>query len=69
MSREEKSWQMGNCPHRKYLPGLIEIVQSGKVDPTRILSNIEPMTDAIAASKAFDLRQSEWIKVELKPAE
>jgi len=60
--------QMGNCPHRKYLPKLIEIVQSGKANPTRVLSNIEPMTDALAAYQAFDQRRTGWIKVELKPA-
>ncbi len=60
--------QMGNCPHRKYLPRLIEIVQSGQLDPTRVLTKVEPMTDAIAAYEAFDKRQPGWIKVELRPA-
>jgi threonine dehydrogenase-like Zn-dependent dehydrogenase len=60
--------QMGNCPHRKYLPRLIELVRSGKADPTKVLSNVEPMSDAIAAYKAFDQRRPGWVKVELKPA-
>jgi threonine dehydrogenase-like Zn-dependent dehydrogenase len=60
--------QMGNCPHRKYLPRLIEIVRSGQVDPTRALTNIEPMADAVAAYKAFDQRRPGWVKVELRPA-
>lgn len=59
--------QMGNCPHRKYLPKLVEAVRSGKVDPTRVLTNAEPMSDAIAAYKEFDKRRPGWIKVELKP--
>jgi threonine dehydrogenase-like Zn-dependent dehydrogenase len=61
--------QMGNCPHRKYLPKLVEAVRSGKVDPTRVLTNAEPMSDAIAAYKEFDRRHPGWIKVELKPGE
>jgi threonine dehydrogenase-like Zn-dependent dehydrogenase len=60
--------QMGNCPHRKYIPTLIEAVAAGKVDPTRVLTEVEPLTDAISAYKAFDSRKSGWLKVELKPA-
>ncbi|QEH34784.1 Glutathione-independent formaldehyde dehydrogenase [Aquisphaera giovannonii] len=60
--------QMGNCPHRKYIPRLIEAVASGKVDPLKVLTEVEPMTDAIEAYKAFDRRKSGWVKVELKPA-
>ena len=59
--------QMGNCPHRKYIPRLIEAVVAGKVDPLKVLTEIEPMTDAISAYKAFDKRKSGWVKVELKP--
>ena len=60
--------QMGNCPHRKYIPRLIEAVVAGKVDPLKVLTEIEPMTDAISAYKAFDKRKSGWVKVALKPA-
>jgi len=60
--------QMGNCPHRKYVPRLIDVVKDGKVDPLKVLTEVEPMTDAISAYKAFDKRKSGWVKVELKPA-
>ena len=60
--------QMGNCPHRKYVPKLIEMVQSGKVDPTAVLSQVEPITSAIDAYKEFDKREPGWMKVELLPA-
>jgi len=59
--------RMGNCPHRKYIPRLVEVVSSGRVDPLRVLTEVEPMTDAISAYKAFDSRKSGWVKVELKP--
>ena len=58
--------QMGNCHHRKYIPKLVEMVRSGAVDPSEILTQIEPVTSAIEAYEAFDLRQPGWIKVELK---
>jgi threonine dehydrogenase-like Zn-dependent dehydrogenase len=60
--------KMGNCNHRKYLPRLIDLVRTGAVDPTRILTQREPLTDVIAAYKAFDLRKPGWIKVALTPA-
>jgi threonine dehydrogenase-like Zn-dependent dehydrogenase len=59
--------KMGNCPHRKYIPKLIDLVRSDAVDPERILTQIEPLSSAIDAYKAFDERQPGWIKVELDP--
>lgn len=56
---------MGNCNHRKYIPHLIELVRAGIVDPVEILSNVEPMVEAIDAYKAFDKREPGWIKVAL----
>lgn len=59
---------MGNCNHRRYIPRLIEMIQAGRIDPAKILTQIKPMNDAIAAFEAFDRRDSGWIKVELQPA-
>jgi threonine dehydrogenase-like Zn-dependent dehydrogenase len=60
---------MGNCPHRKYLPRLVEMVRNGTIDPTRVLpESHEPMVSAIDAYKEFDLRKPGWIKVVLEPA-
>jgi threonine dehydrogenase-like Zn-dependent dehydrogenase len=58
----------GNCNHRRYMTGLIELVRSGTVDPVELLSNIEPMTSVIDAYKAFDMRQPGWIKVKITPS-
>jgi threonine dehydrogenase-like Zn-dependent dehydrogenase len=59
--------KMGNCPHRAYLPHLVELVAAGAIDPAKVLTQIEPISDAIEAYKAFDRRDSGWVKVELKP--
>ncbi len=59
--------QMGNCNHRSYIPKLVEMVDAGTVDPTAIITQQEPITDAIEAYRQFDLRRAGWIKVELKP--
>jgi threonine dehydrogenase-like Zn-dependent dehydrogenase len=60
--------RMGNCNHRRYYDVLIDHVRSGRLDPTKILTQTEPMTGAIDAYKAFDERQPGWMKVELEPA-
>lgn len=59
--------RMGNCNHRKYLPMLVGLVRSGSVDPLRILTQREPLTEAIDAYRTFDLRKPGWVKVELEP--
>jgi threonine dehydrogenase-like Zn-dependent dehydrogenase len=58
----------GNCNHRAHVPHLIELVRSGVVDPTEILTKLEPLTNVIAAYQAFDKREPGWLKTELLPA-
>lgn len=58
---------MGNCHHRAYIPKLLEMVQGNLIDPTKILTQKEPITNVVEAYKQFDLRQPGWIKVALKP--
>lgn len=59
--------QMGNCPHRRYIPMLIGLIQSGIFDPATILTQAVPLGSVIDAYKAFDQRQEGWIKVMLEP--
>ncbi len=59
--------KMGNCNHRKYIPELIDLVESGAADPSKIISNAEPFSSAVDAYKAFDERRQGWIKVMLDP--
>jgi threonine dehydrogenase-like Zn-dependent dehydrogenase len=58
---------MGNCPHRKYIPRLLELVRTGAVDPLEILTQVQPLTSAIEAYRSFDTRKPGWMKVELEP--
>jgi threonine dehydrogenase-like Zn-dependent dehydrogenase len=58
--------KMGSCNHRRYIPKLLGMIQSGVVDPVTILTHVEPLTDAVEAYKAFDQRQPGWMKVELE---
>ena len=58
---------MGNCPHREYIPLLLDLVEAGAIDPTQVLTEELPFSDAIEAYKRFDTRQPGWIKVALEP--
>lgn len=57
--------KMGNCNHRQYIPMLIDLVRSGVIDPTEILTQTEPLTSVIEAYQAFDEHRPGWLKVEL----
>lgn len=59
---------MGNCPHRKYLPELIGLVRTRGFQPSKILTNRLAFDSVLDAYKAFDTREPGWTKVELKPA-
>jgi threonine dehydrogenase-like Zn-dependent dehydrogenase len=60
--------RMGNCNHRRYIPELVEMTRTGLVEPAAVLTQLEEMVDVETAYKAFDRRESGWIKVELAPA-
>src|SRR5207244_8145309 len=55
--------QMGNCPHRKYIPMLVPLVQGGTFDPARILTHAAPLASASAASHPSDLCPAGWCEV------
>jgi len=40
----------------------------GAIDPTEVLSHVEPLSGVIDAYHSFDKREAGWIKVELQPA-
>ncbi|GIV96757.1 MAG: glutathione-dependent formaldehyde dehydrogenase [Herpetosiphonaceae bacterium] len=55
--------KMGNCNHRRYIPMLIDLVQSGAVNPLKILTQEQPMKNILEAYQAFDTRRPGWVKV------
>lgn len=59
---------MGNCPHRRYIPELIEITASGRIDPSQVLTHSVALSDSVEALKAFDERRAGWTKVALNPS-
>nr|WP_281373775.1 zinc-binding dehydrogenase [Parvularcula dongshanensis] len=59
---------MGNANHRRYIPHLIDLVESGTFDPLKLITQDEGLTDAISAYEQFDQRKSGWVKVVLEPS-
>lgn len=58
----------GNCNHRRYLPKLMDLVRSGVIEPSAMLTQIGPFASAIECFEAFDKREPDWVKVELLPS-
>jgi threonine dehydrogenase-like Zn-dependent dehydrogenase len=59
--------KMGNCNHRRYMTSLLRMVSTGIIDPTVVVTQDEPLTDAITAYLEFDQRKSGWTKILLEP--
>jgi threonine dehydrogenase-like Zn-dependent dehydrogenase len=59
--------RMGNCNHRRYIPDLVNLVKTEVINPLNVLTQREPLSDAIEAYKHFDRRETGWEKVSLQP--
>jgi threonine dehydrogenase-like Zn-dependent dehydrogenase len=60
--------KMGNCNHRRYLPELLDLVVTGVVDPTHLITQHEDPVNAIDAYETFDRREAGWLKTVLDVA-
>ena len=60
--------RMGNCNHRAYMPAMIDLVKSGDINPLEVITQREPLPDAVSAYETFDRRESGWTKVTLDVA-
>jgi threonine dehydrogenase-like Zn-dependent dehydrogenase len=60
--------QMGNCPHRRYIPPLIAALVSKTIDLSALIPHRQPLNNAIDAFAAFDRRESDLVKIDLTPA-
>ncbi|MDG4759122.1 MULTISPECIES: alcohol dehydrogenase catalytic domain-containing protein [unclassified Micromonospora] len=58
----------GNGNHPRYIPRLMAMVETGQINPETVLTQHEPLADAVAAYTEFDLRSPGWLKVALRPA-
>jgi threonine dehydrogenase-like Zn-dependent dehydrogenase len=58
--------KMGNCNHRRYVPGLLSRIASGGADPITVRTQQEAIPTALEAYEAFDRREPGWTKVILE---
>ncbi|MCF6507402.1 glutathione-dependent formaldehyde dehydrogenase [Blastococcus sp. MG754426] len=59
--------KMGNCNHRRYIPHLLDLVRTGAIDPSTVLTQVEDMPSVLDAYETFDRRESGWTKAVVAP--
>lgn len=57
---------MGQCPVKKYNEQLLHLVETGRIDPTKVTSHTMKLDDASKGYESFD-KKKEIMKIVLKP--
>lgn len=58
----------GQCHVHRYVPELLEHIRSGRIDPSFVVTQRMPLSQAPEAYKLFRFKQDESIKIVLDPA-
>lgn len=58
---------MGICNARNFILPLMPLIQTGKLQPTRIITHTLPLADGPKGYAIFDKKEDRAIKVMLKP--
>lgn len=59
--------RMGNCNHRKYIPRLMQLVRSGTINPSALITQHEAMDSIVDAYQAFEEHRPGWLKITVTP--
>ncbi len=59
--------RIGTCPARAYIPQLIPLLATGRLDPARLITHRLPLAQAPAGYQIFDRKEENAIKVLLRP--
>ena len=65
---ENLTVEMGTCDHRRYVPRLLDLVRTGPIDPSTVLTQVGDMPSVLDAHETFDRRESGWTEVVLDPS-
>lgn len=57
--------RMGNAPHRRYIPELVQLARTGAVSPSDFISQHQPVEHAVSAYQSFEQREVGWLKTTL----
>ena len=58
---------MGQCPVKKYNEQLLHLIETGRIDPTKIISHTMKIEEAPKAYEMFNNNKDEATKIVLKP--
>jgi 2-desacetyl-2-hydroxyethyl bacteriochlorophyllide A dehydrogenase len=61
------TFKIGMCPVQRYMGDLLEMIEAGKMDPSKIITHTMPLDDALKGYDIFHHRADGCIKVLLKP--
>jgi threonine dehydrogenase-like Zn-dependent dehydrogenase len=61
------TFRIGTCPARAYIPQLMPLLATGRLDPTRLITHRLPLAEAPAGYQIFDRKEENALKVLLKP--
>lgn len=61
------SMRAGQCPVQKYWHHLLQLVERGKLDPSRVITHHMPLNEAPKGYHIFNEKEEGCIKVVLKP--
>jgi S-(hydroxymethyl)glutathione dehydrogenase / alcohol dehydrogenase len=56
----------GQCPVKKYTEQLFHLIETKRIDPTKVISHTVDLKDASAAYENFD-KKEDILKIVLKP--
>ncbi len=59
--------RIGTCPARNYIPQLMPLLASGRLDPARLITHRLPLDQAAAGYRIFDRKEENALKVLLLP--
>ena len=57
---------MGQCPVKKYNEQLLHLVETERIDPTKVISHTMKLDDATKGYESFDKKEN-MMKIVLKP--
>ncbi len=61
------TFRIGTCPARNYIPQLMPLLATKRLDPTRLITHRLPLAQAPAGYTIFDRKEENALKVLLKP--
>ena len=66
MWNKELSIRLGQCPVKKYNEQLLHLIESGRIDATKIISHTMKLDEALRAYEIFDNKEQDATKIIFK---